>query len=127
MEKDPSDFDEQLHRGKLKDFRLGLDDQLSLLERGLIERDSKQALFTYMVAEVYEPYEDLVTQTVMGTMMDAKARQLNKHFCLKIRALELKLAEVEGQLKEKSKQSDIFFELLFERKSDQLQKGKTSS
>ncbi|MET4074517.1 hypothetical protein [Hymenobacter sp. UYCo722] len=127
MEKDPSYFDEQLHRKKLADFRLGLDDQLSELERGRINRESKQALFTYMVAEIYDLYEWLVTQTVMGQMMDAKSRQVHKHLCLQITALELSLAHKEGEFDQQSKQNKTLLGLLLDLKPEQLKKEGTPS
>lgn len=112
MNNNLSDFDEQLHRGALSDLRLELDEKLSQLERGRIIRGSKQALWASRLAEIHELYDGLVSQTVLGQMMDAQARQLLKKCWLQITALERNLARVEGELKQQCKQNDRLLELL---------------
>ena len=116
MNKDQTFFDEQLHRGALSDFRFGLDDQLNELERGRIIRGSKQALWAIRLAEIHDLYDGLVTQTVLGQMMEAQANQLLKKCRLQIIALERNLARVEGELEQQRKQNDKLLELLLTQK-----------
>ena len=116
MNNDLSDFDEQLHRDALSDLRLGLDDKLSQLERGRIIRGSKQALWAIRLAEIYELYDLLVRQTVMGQIMDSQSRQLLKKCWLQISALERNLTRVVGELEQQRKQNDMLLELLLTQK-----------
>jgi len=116
MTSDLSDFGEQFHRNALSDLRLGLDDKLSQLERGRIIRGSKQALWAIRLAEIHELYDGLVTQTVMGQMMDAQSRQLLRKCWLQISALERNFARVVGELEQQRKQNDMLLELLLTQK-----------
>ena len=116
MHKDQSSFNEQLHRGALSDLRFGLDDHLNELERGRIIRGSKQALWAIRLAEIHDLYDGLVTQIVLGQMMEAQANHLLKKCRLQITALERNLARVEGELEQQRKQNDKLLELLLTQK-----------
>ena len=98
MEKDHSNFDEQVHRDAVAGFDAILADMLRELRLGKIKAGSKQVLWAERLAGFYKNYARLVKQTIMGGLIDAAARDSNKKLVGENAKLVVELAYARGAL-----------------------------